>query len=145
MTYAKQDAMRHDDMAGAGLGYVVVYSPTGDVVARLQHGAWLNSPWGIALAPADFGVFSHALLIGHFGDGSIAAFNPVTGRFLGNVLNPDGSTLKIDGLWGLSFGNGGASGSGNTLFFTAGPNEESDGLFGTLTPIPAELNGSAGS
>jgi len=145
VTYAKQDAMRHDDVAGAGFGHVVVYSPTGDVVARLQHGSWLNSPWGVALAPADFGVFSHALLIGNFGDGSIAAFNSVTGRFLGNVLNPDGSMLKIDGLWGLSFGNGGASGPGNTLFFTAGPNDESDGLFGTLTPIPAELNGSAGS
>jgi uncharacterized protein (TIGR03118 family) len=145
VTYAKQDAVRHDDVAGAGFGYVVVYSPSGDVVARLEHGSWLNSPWGIALAPADFGVFSHALLIGNFGDGSIAAFNSVTGRFLGNVLNPDGSMLKIDGLWGLSFGNGGASGPGNTLFFTAGPNGESDGLFGTLTPIPAELNGSAGS
>jgi uncharacterized protein (TIGR03118 family) len=142
VTYAKQDALRHDDVAGAGFGYVVVYSQSGDVVARLEHGAWLNSPWGIAVAPADFGSFSHAVLIGNFGDGSIAAFNPVTGGFMGNVLNPDGSTLKIDGLWGLSFGNGGSSGPGNTLFFTAGPNRESDGLFGTLTPIPAELNGS---
>jgi uncharacterized protein (TIGR03118 family) len=144
VTYAKQDAMRHDDVAGAGFGHVVVYSQSGDVVSRLEHGAWLNSPWGIAVAPADFGSFSHALLIGNFGDGSIAAFNPVSGQFIGNVLNPDGSTLKIDGLWGLSFGNGGASGPGSTLFFTAGPNAESDGVFGTLTPIAAELSGSAG-
>jgi uncharacterized protein (TIGR03118 family) len=139
VTYAKQDAAHHDDVAGAGFGYVVVYSPHGEVVARLQHGPWLNSPWGLALAPADFGVFSHALLVGNFGDGTIAAFNPMTGRFLGNVLNPDGSMLTIDGLWGLSFGNGGASGPGNVLYFTAGPNDENDGLFGSLAPVAAEL------
>ncbi len=141
VTYAKQDDVRHDDVPGAGLGYVVIYSQSGDVVARLDHGPWLNAPWGVALAPADFGSFSHTLLVGNFGSGTIAAFNPVTGQFLGNVLKPDGSTLTIDGLWGLSFGNGGASGPGNALFFTAGPNAESDGLFGTLTPIPAEING----
>jgi uncharacterized protein (TIGR03118 family) len=143
VTYAKQDDARHDDVPGAGLGRVVVFDANGDVVARLQNGSWLNSPWGIALAPADFGVFSHALLVGNFGDGTIAAFNPITGRFLGNVLNPDGSTLAITGLWGLSFGNGGASGPGNVLFFTAGPNNENDGLFGSLAPVPAELAGFA--
>ncbi len=143
VTYARQDDTGMDDVPGAGLGRVVVYSQEGDVVARLEHGPWLNAPWGVALAPADFGVFSHALLVGNFGDGSIAAFNPVTGRFLGNVLNPDGTKLTITGLWGLSFGNGGNSGPGNTLFFTAGPNDESDGLFGSLTPIPAELSGFA--
>jgi len=100
----------------------------------------LNAPWGIVLSPADFGEFTHTLLVGNFGDGTIAAFNPVTGDFLGNMLRPDGTVLKIDGLWGLAFGNGGSSGPGNTLFFTAGPNDESDGLFGTLTPIAAELN-----
>jgi uncharacterized protein (TIGR03118 family) len=143
VTYARQDAARHDDVAGAGLGRVVVFSARGDVVARMETGSWLNSPWGVALAPADFGVFSHALLVGNFGDGTIAAFSPFTGRFLGNVLNPDGSKLAIKGLWGLSFGNGGASGPGNGLFFTAGPNDESDGLFGMLAPIPAELSGFA--
>jgi uncharacterized protein (TIGR03118 family) len=143
VTYAKQDDARHDDVPGAGLGRVVVYSLGGDVVARLDNGSFLNSPWGLALAPADFGVFSHALLVGNFGDGTIAAFNPFTGGFLGNVLNPDGTTLAIKGLWGLSFGNGGASGPGNALFFTAGPNNENDGLFGLLAPIAAELNGFA--
>jgi uncharacterized protein (TIGR03118 family) len=143
VTYAKQDDTGMDDVPGAGLGRVVVYTQEGDVVARLEHGPWLNAPWGVALAPADFGVFSHALLVGNFGDGTIAAFNPVTGRFLGNVLNPDGTRLTITGLWGLSFGNGGASGPGNTLFFTAGPNDENDGLFGSLTPIAAELSGFA--
>jgi uncharacterized protein (TIGR03118 family) len=143
VTYAKQDATMHDDVAGAGLGRVVVFSSSGDVVARMETGAWLNSPWGLALAPADFGAFSHALLVGNFGDGTIAAFSPFTGRFLGNVLKADGTKLTISGLWGLSFGNGGSSGPGNTLFFTAGPNDESDGLFGTLAPIAAELSGFA--
>jgi uncharacterized protein (TIGR03118 family) len=143
VTYAKQDAAKHDDVPGAGFGRVVVYGTNGKVIARLQQGSWLNSPWGIALAPADFGVFSHALLIGNFGDGTIAAFNPFSGEFLGNVLKPDGTKLAILGLWGLSFGNGGSSGPGNTLFFTAGPNDENDGLFGSLTPIPAELSGFA--
>jgi uncharacterized protein (TIGR03118 family) len=143
VTYAKQDETGHDDVAGAGLGRVVVFDTSGNVVSRSENGPWLNSPWGLTLAPADFGVFSHALLVGNFGDGTIAAFNPVTGRFLGNVLNPDGSKLAIKGLWGLSFGNGGASGPGNSLFFTAGPNDESDGLFGKLAPIPAELSGFA--
>jgi uncharacterized protein (TIGR03118 family) len=91
------------------------------------------------MAPADFGEFSHTVLIGQFGSGTIAAFNPVTGQFLGNMINPNGFTLAIDGLWALAFGNGGASGPGNTLFFTAGPNGEMDGLFGTLTPIQGEL------
>ena len=143
VTYAKQDDARHDDVAGAGIGRVVVYSLSGKVVGRTENGSWLNSPWGVTLAPADFGVFSHALLVGNFGDGTIAAFNAVTGRFLGNVLKADGSKLSITGLWGLSFGNGGSSGPGNTLFFTAGPNGESDGLFGSLTPIAAELSGFA--
>jgi uncharacterized protein (TIGR03118 family) len=140
VTYAKQDQSRHDDVAGDGFGYVAVFSPRGRLLAHLQHGPWLNSPWGVVMAPADFGEFSHTLLVGNFGSGTIAAFNPLTGRFLGEMLNPDGSTLKIDGLWALAFGNGGASGPGNTLFFTAGPDEESNGLFGNLAPIAAELN-----
>ena len=139
VTYAKQDDTQHDDVPGAGLGFVDVFSTQGQLLARLQHGRWLNAPWGVTLAPAYFGEFSHCVLVGNFGDGTIAAFNPVTGRFLGNFLNPDGSTLAIDGLWGLGFGNGGASGPGNTLFFTAGPNDETNGVFGSLTPIPGEL------
>ena len=94
----------------------------------------------MTLAPAFFGEFSHAVIVGNFGDGTIAAFNPVSGEFLGNMLTPSGAKLSIEGLWGLAFGNGGPSGPGNTLFFTAGPNEEMDGLFGSLTPIASELN-----
>jgi uncharacterized protein (TIGR03118 family) len=139
VTYAEQDAAKHDDVHGAGLGYVDVFSPRGSLLQRLQHGDWFNGPWGVTLAPADFGEFSHALLVGNFGGQTIAAFNPVTGRFIGNMRNPDGSTLKIDGLWALSFGNGGIAGPANTLFFTAGPDDETNGLFGTLTPLLAEL------
>jgi uncharacterized protein (TIGR03118 family) len=139
ITFALQDAAKHDEINGAGLGFVLVFDGQGRRLARLEHGDWFNAPWGVVLAPADFGKFSHALLVGSFGSGTIAAFNPITGRFLGNVLNVDGSTLTIDGLWGLVFGNGGSSGPGSTLFFTAGPDHETTGLFGTLTPIAAEL------
>ena len=139
VTYAQQDAAKHDPVGGAGLGFVDVFSAGGRLLGRLQHGDWFNAPWGVVLTPADFGEFSHTLLVGNFRGGTIAAFNPLTGQFLGNVLNPDGSTLNIDGLWGLGFGNGGNSGPGNTLFFTAGPDNETNGLFGTLTPIASEL------
>jgi uncharacterized protein (TIGR03118 family) len=91
------------------------------------------------LTPAEFGEFSHTLLVGNFRGGTIAAFNPVTGRFMGNVLNPDDSDVNIDGLWALQFGNGNSAGPAHTLFFTAGPDHEVDGLFGTLTPISSEL------
>ena len=140
VTYAQQDAAKHDPVGGAGLGFVDVFSSGGRLLARLQHGDWFNAPWGVVLTPADFGEFSHTLLVGNFRGGTIAAFNPLTGQFLGNVLNPDGSTLNIDGLWALGFGNGGNSGPGNTLFFTAGPDNETNGLFGNLTPIASELS-----
>jgi len=139
VTYAKQDDDKEDDVPGAGLGYVDAFTPDGDLLQRLDHGKFLNAPWGVTLAPAFFGEFSHAVIVGNFGDGTIAAFNPVSGEFLGNMLTPSGATLAIDGLWGLAFGNGGPSGPGNTLFFTAGPNDEMDGLFGSLTPVAAEL------
>jgi len=140
VTYAKQDDEKEDDEPGPGQGFVDVFNRNGRLIQRLQHGPWLNAPWGVTQAPAFFGEFSHAILVGQFGDGTIAAFNAVTGRFIGNMLNPDGSILSIDGLWGLAFGNGGRSGPGNSLFFTAGPGGEVNGLFGTLTPITTELN-----
>jgi uncharacterized protein (TIGR03118 family) len=140
VTYAKQDDMQHDEVPGDGLGFVDVFNTRGQLLARLQHGPFLNAPWGVTLAPAYFGEFSHAVLIGNFGDGTIAAFNAVTGRFIGKMLNPDGSKLVIGGLWGLAFGNGGSSGPGNTLFFTAGPDDESNGLFGMLTPVASEAD-----
>jgi uncharacterized protein (TIGR03118 family) len=139
VTYAAQDSAKHDPVGGAGLGFVAVFNHHGRKIAHLEHGDWFNAPWGVVLAPADFGVFSHAILVGNFLGGNIAAFNPLTGRYLGSVLNANGSAVNIDGLWALAFGNGGASGPGNTLFFTAGPDHETNGLFGTLTPVTAEL------
>jgi uncharacterized protein (TIGR03118 family) len=139
VTFAQQDSAKHDPVAGAGLGYVVVFDGQGKNIAHLEHGDWFNAPWGVVLAPADFGEFSHALLVGNFRGGTVAAFNPRTGRFIGNVLNAGGATVNIDGLWALAFGNGGASGPGSTLFFTAGPDNETNGLFGTLTPVTSEL------
>jgi len=139
ITFAQQDAARHDPVGGAGLGFVVVFDRQGRRLARLQHGDWFNAPWGVVQAPSDFGAFSHALLVGNFRGGTIAAFNPITWRFLGNLLNADGSTISVNGLWALAFGNGGASGPGSTLFFTAGPDNETNGLFGALAPVSSEL------
>jgi uncharacterized protein (TIGR03118 family) len=139
ITFAQQDSAKHDAVGGAGLGFVLIFDHQGRRLARLEHGDWFDAPWGVALAPADFGEFSHSLLVGNFRSGIIAAFNPLTGRFLGTVLNADSSATTIDGLWALAFGNGGSSGPGNTLFFTAGPDHGTSGLFGTLTPVTAEL------
>jgi uncharacterized protein (TIGR03118 family) len=141
VSYAKQDAKQHDEVDGAGLGFVDVFSTSGHRRAHLQSGAWFNAPWGMALAPGEFGEFSHSLLVGMFGSGQIAAFNPVNGRFIGLMKQADNSTLTIDGLWALGFGAGNAnSGPYNTLFFTAGPNKEADGDFGTIVPVASELS-----
>ena len=140
VAYAKQDKDKEDEVAGAGLGALTVFDPSGRRLAAMQQGPWFNAPWGIAMAPGEFGEFSHALLVGMFGSGQIAAFNPINGRFLGLMKDANDVTLAIDGLWAIGFGPGNAnSGPYNTLFFTAGPNDEKDGLFGTLVPIPSEL------
>lgn len=141
VTYAKQDSARHDPVGGWGFGFVAVFHHDGRLIGELQHGPWLNAPWGVTLAPANFGRFGHALLVGQFRGGNVAAYNPITGHFLGNVLNADGSTMTIPGLWTLSFGNNGAAGSPLSMFFTAGINDETDGLFGTITPVAAEQDG----
>jgi uncharacterized protein (TIGR03118 family) len=133
VTYAKQDAAKHDDVRGPGNGFVDVFGLDGTFVKRLASQGTLNSPWGLTLAPSDFGIFSNDLLVGNFGsNGRINAFNPATGTFLGQVEDNTGG--PIDGLWGLQFGKGGAGTAGptNTLFFTAGLNDEADGLFGSL-------------
>jgi uncharacterized protein (TIGR03118 family) len=142
ITYAKQTADRHDNVPGTGLGFVEIFTPAGKHIGRLQHGDWFNSPWGVVWTPRDFGRFSNTILVGNFGDGQVAAFNGFTHKFEGLVMNPDNSTLVIDGLWSLAFGNGKAAGPATTLFFTAGPAHETHGLFGTLTPVAAEQDGS---
>jgi len=135
VTYAKQDAARHDDVAGDGLGFVEIFTTSGKHIGHLQHGTWLNSPWGVVWTTRDFGEFSNAILVGNFGSGRIAAFNGFTYKFMGFVKNPDDSILTIDGLWSLTFGNDANAGLANTLFFTAGINGEQDGLFGTISPV----------
>jgi uncharacterized protein (TIGR03118 family) len=141
VTYAKQDAAKHDDVAGDGNGFVELYDPSGKHLGHLEHGPWLNSPWGVVWTPRDFGIFSNSILVGNFGSGKVAAYNGFTKEFIGFVQNPDSSILTIDGLWSLTFGNGGSAGPSTTLFFSAGPGGEAHGLFGTLTPVAAEQTG----
>jgi uncharacterized protein (TIGR03118 family) len=129
-----------DEVQGAGLGYVDVFSPSGKLLRRFEHGPWLNAPWGMALAPGDFGAFSHNLLVGQFASGEIAAYDVASGRFVGKMQDTASAVLSIEGLWALSFGNGATAGPLNTLYFTAGIDDESHGLFGSLTPVaPAPL------
>ena len=136
VTYAKQDAAKHDDVAGAGNGFVDVFNLDGTGERRLISRGALNSPWGLALAPTAFGTFGGDLLVGNFGDGDINAYDPMTGAFLGALDGPGGNPIEIDGLWALTFGNGAAGGSLDTLYFTAGPDGESHGLFGQLMSVP---------
>jgi uncharacterized protein (TIGR03118 family) len=139
VTYAKQDGARHDPVGGEGLGFVDIFSTKGEFQGRLEHGDWFNAPWGVVWTPRDFGEFSNTILVGNFRSGWIAAFNGFTKKFIGFVRNPDDSLVTIGGLWSLTFGNNGGAGSSDTLFFTAGGADELHGLFGTLTPVAAEL------
>ena len=138
VTYAKQDAFKHDDVAGVGNGFVNAFTTDGTLIRRVASGETLNSPWGLAMAPAGFGKFSGDLLVGNFGDGRIQAFDVShlrgddQARFRGFLHGADGPQLRIDGLWALRFGNGAGAGPKTTLFFTAGPQKESHGLFGSL-------------
>lgn len=132
VTFALQDAAKHDDVAGASHGFVDIFSTNGHLLKRLISHGGLNSPWGLAIAPEGFGRFSSMLLVGNFGDGRINAFKLSNGAFQGALSDEHGRPLVNDGLWGLSFGNGSRAGSTGTLFFTAGLNDESDGLFGSI-------------
>ncbi len=134
VTYAQQDDAKHDDVAGPGNGFIDVYDTNGNLLQRLVSGGALNSPWGLAVAPSNFGPLSNDLIVGNFGDGTLHAYDPTTGALIGAVQDVNGNTVHIDGLWGLSFGNGASAGPTNTLFFTAGINGERDGLFGSLAP-----------
>ena len=134
VTYALQDTNKEDDVAGVGNGFVDVYDLNGNLLQRLISAGPLNSPWGLAMAPAGFGSFPGALIVGNFGDGLIHAFDPATGAPLGTLSNGAGIPIKIDGLWSIKFGNGGNGGDTNVLYFTAGPSQEAHGLFGSLAP-----------
>ncbi len=136
VTYAKQDADKIDEVQGPGRGFVTAYTTSGVLSLRLHSGRWFNAPWGVAQAPADFGRLSGLILVGQFGSGKIAAFDPVTGKFRGLMRGEHHRSVQIDGLWALSFGNGAGAGPLNTLYFAAGINDEAHGLFGTLTSLP---------
>jgi uncharacterized protein (TIGR03118 family) len=131
VTYAKQDSLLHDDVAGPGHGFVDVFTNDGALIRRLVTHGGLNSPWGLALAPAGFGRFGGALLVGNFGDGHIHAYNPDTGSELGQLQDTHGHPISIDGLWALMFGNGSAAKT-NELLFSAGPDKEANGLLGKI-------------
>ena len=145
VTYALQDEDQEDDVAGPGNGFVDAYDTSGNLIRRVASAGELNSPWGLALAPADFGRFSGDLLVGNFGDGRIHAFDPTQltsdGEFeaVGLMHSAGGPPVQIDGLWALQFGHGTTASSANglttTLFFTAGPAHEDHGLFGSLVPV----------
>jgi len=134
VTYAVQDNEAHDDVAGQGHGIVNVFDLHGQLLRRFAQHGQLDSPWGIALAPPSFGNLAGALLIGNFGNGHINGYNPVTGEFVDKLRDSHGQAVVIDGLWTVMFGNGGNGGDPKKLYFTAGPNGESDGLFGSLAP-----------
>lgn len=133
VAFAKQDDTLHDDVPGPGLGYVDAFSASGTLLMRLEHGHWLNSPWGVVMAPPGFGKLSGRLLVGNFGSGQIATFDAKEGEFTGMMRGHRGRPITIDGLWGLGFGNGGNAGPAASLYFTAGIQGEAHGLFGTLT------------
>jgi uncharacterized protein (TIGR03118 family) len=135
VSFAKQDAGLEDDVAGPGLGFVDVFTNDGKFVKRLVSRGALNSPWGLVRAPAGFGRFGGDLLVGNFGDGHINAYNPVTGRHLGELRKANGRPIAIDDLWGLMFGNGNAAKT-NELVFSSGPGDESHGLVGKIVVTP---------
>jgi uncharacterized protein (TIGR03118 family) len=146
VAYAKQDANKHDDVAGNGNGFVDVFNLDGTPglaggQERLVSRGPLDSPWGLALAPSSFGALGGDLLVGNFGNGTINAFDPTTGASLGTLNGADGKPIQIDGLWALKVGNGGSGGGANTVYFTAGPDHETHGLFGSLTPVAPAAGG----
>lgn len=135
VTYAKQNAEGDEEVQGPGLGFVNVFDPDGRLLRRVATRGVLNAPWGLALAPTSFGKFGGALLVGNLGDGTINAFGPLTGRFLGTLRDHDNRRLRLDGLWGIQFGNGIFGQKTNQLFYAAGPNDEEDGVYGVITAV----------
>jgi uncharacterized protein (TIGR03118 family) len=134
VTYAKQSG-GNDEVQGQGLGFVDEFATDGTFIARVATRGQLNAPWGLAMAPTNFGRFSGDLLVGNFGDGTINAYAPEADGWAhrGQLRTADHKPVTIDGLWGLGFGNGSGSGARNALYFTAGPDDESHGLFGRIT------------
>jgi len=152
VTYVLLEKGARFETDGPGLGFVDIFDSKGRLLRRLEHGDWLNAPWGVALAPLDFGRFSHDLLVGQFAGGGdtqssgfIAAYDLATGKFDGLLMDASGKPLAINGIWSLSPGNvspnnsDAAAAPAAELYFTAGPNHGSGGLFGYLTAVATEL------
>ncbi len=123
-----------EEVPGTALGRVVAYDRDGNMLQDYASHNLLNAPWGMTIAPESWGQFGGALLVANFGDGTIAAYDVDTGAELGYLKDADGNVISIDGIWGLTFGNGWSLGEADSLYFTAGPNEEADGIFGKLSP-----------
>jgi uncharacterized protein (TIGR03118 family) len=135
VTFAKKEAGAHDETAGKGLGFVDVFDGDGNLIHRVASRGALNAPWGLALAPAGFGKFGGNLLVGNFGDGNILAFDAHSGDFRGRLRTADGRPLKVDGLWGMAFGNGINKQPTSTLFVAAGPEDETHGSYGAISAV----------
>jgi Ca2+-binding RTX toxin-like protein len=139
VAFAQQNASG-EEVTGRGRGFVSVFDLNGNFLERLVNRGRLDAPWAMVQAPSDFGEFSGDLLVGNFGDGRINAYDPETGKFQGALTFRNGKPLVIDGLWGLAFGNGVTSGDKNTLYYAAGPDNETHGLFGKITANPDGTN-----
>jgi uncharacterized protein (TIGR03118 family) len=136
VAYALNDGS-DEEVIGAGLGIVSKFSLDGAFQGRVSSpGGMLNAPWGMAIAPSSFGDIGGNLLVGNFGDGTINIFDINTNAFLGQLNDPNGNVIRIDGLWALNVGNDGNAGSSQRVYFTAGPNDEANGLFGVLRAVP---------
>ncbi len=144
VSYAQQNAAKNAAVPGAGAGYVAVFDADGNFIKLLISGGSLNAPWGMALAPSSFGGVGGALLVGNFGDGKINAYNASTGVLTGALVGSSGSPVVISGLWGIAFGNGANGLSTTTLYFTAGANNEADGVYGTVTYGSSSTGGGGG-
>jgi uncharacterized protein (TIGR03118 family) len=136
VTFAVQDPFKHDDVSGAGNGFVDEFDMDGHLISRVESNGPLNSPWGLAIAPQDFGKFAGDLLVGNFGDGTIHAFDLKTDMSMGALRGVDDKPIVIGDLWTIKPGNNGAAGSSGNIFFSAGVQGEAQGLFGSLSPIP---------
>lgn len=140
VTYHRRSADGWDEAQG----WVAIFDASGHFISRLHPGPWLNAPWGVTLAPQDYGEFTHMLLVANHGSGRIAAFDPFSGKFVGYMLDQNSNVISIDGLWALAFADGGIAdftsvmGPYNACYFTAGPQMGQHGLFGSLVPVNSD-------
>lgn len=143
VTYAMQDPAKKVDVPGPGNGFVDIFDLNGNLIQRLVSNGPLNSPWGVAIAPAGWGAFGGAVLVGNFGDGTINAFNPKTGASLGTLQDTSGNAIVNPGLWALQFGNGKSGGDPNTLYTTSSVNNNDNQTHGLLAGIapPMQITG----